>query len=137
MTEAKVNFNFEEAKVGQKQVAVTNTYARTLIHLELVLLNGYFGEVRDFDGIAASADGVINIDSDREIGTSQINTSDTFVVGNPVYFLPATTVAGKLRSASATGNAPVGIVTSINNGVSVTFKPFAQRTSDVGIVVAV
>ena len=136
MTEAKVNFNFEEAKVGQKQVVVNNTYGRTLDHLELVLLNGYFGEVREFDGIAAGADGVINIDSDREIATSQIGTSDTFVVGAILYFLPSSSVAGKLRSASGTGRAAVGIVTAINNGTSVTFKPFAQRTSAAGIVVA-
>ena len=136
MTEAKVNYNFEEAVVSNKQVTVTNNLGRAVEHLELVLLNGYFGEVRDFDGIADSAIGHINIDSDREIGTTQIDTGDTFNVGDPIYFEPGgSTVAGKLRAASATGNAAVGIITKVNAGVAITFKPFVQRTSANGIVV--
>ncbi len=136
MTEAKVNYNFEEAKVGEKQVAVTNSNSVTVEHLELVLLNGYFGEVREFDGIAAGASGMINIDSDREIGTTQIDASSTFTVGGVVYFEPSTSAAGKLYATSITGRAPVGIATKVNNGVSVTFKPFVQRVSATGIVVA-
>ena len=137
MTEAKVNFNFEEAKLGQTQVIVNNDLGRAVDHLELVLLNAYFGEVREFDGIADSADGVINIDSDREIGTDQINTGDTFVVGDVVFFEPGgSSAAGTLRSTTGTGNAPVGVLTDVSAGVSVTFRPFVQRTGSTGIVVS-
>ncbi len=137
MTEAKVNFNFTETKVGAKQVLVTNDLSRTVDHLELVLLDAYFGEVREFEGIADSASGYINIDADREIATTQINTGDTFVVGNVIYFEPGgSSAAGELRAASGSGRAAVGIVTAINNGVSVTFRPFVQRLDATGIVVA-
>lgn len=132
MTEAKVNFNFEESTVDAKQVLVTNDLGFDVSHLELVLINGYFGEVKEFDGIANGATGYINIDSDRTIGTTQIDTGDTFVVDSPVYFHVANKV---LEATSAAGNVAVGICTKINNGVSVEFRPFVQRTSAAGLVV--
>lgn len=132
MTEAKVNYNFEESLDSMNQVKVTNNLGYAVEHLELVLINGYFGEVRDFDGIAAAARGTICIRDDREIRTTQIDTGDTFVLDAPVYFNPTTKV---LEAASASGNAAVGICTFVNNGVAVGFKPFAQRLSATGIVV--
>lgn len=132
MTEAIQNFSFEEARLGVTQVEVTNDLGYAVVHLELVLINGYFGEVRDFDGIADGARGLINLDDEREIRTKQIDTGDTFVLDAPVYFNPTTKV---LEVTGAAGNVAVGICTYVNNGVAVGFKPFKQRLSAAGLVV--
>ena len=132
MTEATQNFRFEEARLGVTQVEVANDLGYDVVHLELVLINGYFGEVREFDGIANGARGIINTDDEREIRTRQIDTGGTFVLDSPLYFNPTTKV---LEDASAAGNVAVGIVTYVNNGTAVGFKPFKQRLDAAGLVV--
>ena len=132
MTDAKVNYNFYESEVNVKQVKVVNDLGFDLIHLELALINGYFGNVTDFDGIADTESGTLNIDDDRLIETNQIDTGDTFVLDAPVYFHIANK---KLEVTSATGNVFVGMCTKINNGVSVEFKPVRQRLSAAGLVI--
>lgn len=132
MTTAVQNYSFEERKLGSKQVEVENDLGYAVKHLELVLINGYFGEVRSFDGIADGARGIINIDDEREIVTAQIDTGDTFVLDAPVYFHVANKV---LEVTSASGNVAVGICTYVNNGTAVGFKPFKQRLSATGLVV--
>jgi len=132
MTEAKVNYNFEESQENVSQVEVVNDLGYAVKHLELVLINGYFGEVREFDGIANGAAGKINIDDKRLIGTTQIDLADVFVLDAPVYFHVANKV---LEVTSAAGNVFVGMCTKVNNGVSVEFKPVVQRTSATGLVV--
>ena len=140
MTEAIQNYSFEESRLGDKQVDVTNDLGHDVKHLELVLINGYFGEVRSWDpltvvgdhGIPDGARGVINIDDEREIQTKQIDTGDTFVLDAPVYFHVVNRV---LEVTSAAGNVAVGMCTVVNNGVSVGFKPFKQRLAAAGLVV--
>jgi len=135
MTDKKVNFNFEESYLGEKQIVVTNNLGRTVKHLELVSLDGYFGECREFDGIVTTAKGLINIDSDREIRTNQINTDDTFTLGSVVYFVPGgSSAAGVLRAQTEATAIAVGICTFINAGVAIGFRPFVQRLSEPNIV---
>jgi len=128
MTEAKVNFNFEESYISDKQVKVTNNLGRTAEHLEFVWLDGYFGEVREFDDIANAASGVININNFRRVWTTQIETTDTFTVNGIVYFVPGgAAAAGKLRAGYQADGIPVGICTEINAGVAIEFRPFPQK----------
>lgn len=127
MTEAKVNYNFEEAEVDVTQIEVENDLGRAVEHLELVYLGGYFGEVRAFDGIADGARGIININPNRLIGTTQIEITDTFVLDAALFFNPGGSVAaGELEDTTASGSIEVGIVTKVNNGVAVTFRPYGQ-----------
>lgn len=138
MTNAKPNYNFEESYVNQKQVLVTNNLGRTAEHLELVFLSGYFGEVREFDDIANAATGMININDERQVFTTQIETTDTFVVGQVVYFEPGgSSAAGKLRATPEPTAIAVGIVTQVSAGVAVEFKPFKQRGEVNGLNMAV
>lgn len=132
MVDAKVNYNFHENFVDIDQVLVANGLGYDVVHLELVLLDKLFGEVREFDGIANGATGMINIDSKRRITTTQIDVVDVFVVGDPVYFHPANKV---LEVTGAVGNVAVGTCTKINNGVSVEFQPYVQNMSATGLVV--
>ena len=112
-TQADVNeYNFSEVKSNDKQVLVTNNLGRTALQYELVYLGGYFGEVLEYGGIANGATGYINIDCDRIIRTQQIEATDTFTVGNPLYFAPGgSSAAGKLVDASAASSIKVGIIT--------------------------
>lgn len=136
MTDAKVNYNFYEEKIHDKQPLVQNTEGRTVEHLELILADAYFGEVKEFDGIVDDGYGRINIDHEREIYTTQIETTDTFTVGNTVYFAPGgASAAGKLVDTSASGNVAVGIITMVNAGVGIAFRPFVQRLNATGLVV--
>ena len=130
MADAKVNYNFEEKLLSQDQVLVTNNLGRIAEHLELVSLDGYFGEVREFDDIANGATGMISINAERTINTTQCNLTDTFVLGGLVYFVSGGAgAAGALRAGYITGGTAVGICTVVNNGVSVGFKPYVQRVS--------
>jgi hypothetical protein len=115
-----------------KQIEVTNDLGYDVEHLELVLIAAMFGEVRTFDGIANGAVGLINLDSEREINTNQIDTGDTFVLGDPVYFH---TVNKVLEVTGASGNVAVGTCTVVNNGVSVGFRPYKQNLNATGLVV--
>jgi len=132
MVDAKVNYNFHESEVDMNQVKVTNDLGYAVEHLELVLIATMFGQVTEIDGIAIGADGMIDLNPNRKISTTQIDTGDTFVIGAPVYFHVAHKV---LEVTSASGNVAVGICTAINNGVSVEFMPFVQRTDVTGLVV--
>ena len=87
-TQAGVNdYNFSEVTESDKQILVTNGLGRTAKYAELVYLGGYFGEVREYAGIANSETGRININSERLIRTKQVKATTTFTVGQPVYFL--------------------------------------------------
>lgn len=128
MTEATVNNNFEESYVNVKEVLVTNNLGRAVEHLEIVALDGYVGEVREFDGIADTASGMINVNPDRKIYTTQIETTDTFVVGGVVYFVSGgSAAAGKLRSGYVADGIPVGVCTEVQAGTAIEFKPFVQQ----------
>jgi hypothetical protein len=124
MTEAKVNYGFHENFIAIDLIKITNSSGLAYVHLQLVIEDGYFGEVREFDGIANGATGYINIYSKRRITTTQIDTGDTFVLGDPLYFNPATAV---LEVDYALGSILAGKVTKINNGVSVEFMPYVQN----------
>ncbi len=132
MVDAKVNYNFHESEIDINQVKVTNDLGYAVSHLELVLIATMFGQVTEIDGIADSAAGMIDLNPNRKISTTQIDTGDTFVVDAPVYFHTANKV---LEVTGASGNVAVGICTAINNGVSVEFMPFVQRTGVTGLVV--
>ena len=132
MADAKVNFNFTESYVGAKQRLVTNNLGRVASHLELVILGGYFGEVKEFDDIANGATGYINTNSDRRIYTDQINITDTFTVGGVVHLISHATLATSvLRSTPEADSIPVGICTKINAGEAIEFIPFAQNSGGV------
>lgn len=129
MVDAKVNFNFEEREVDINQILVTNNLGRVVSHLELVYLDGHFGEVAEFDDIADGATGMINLNPNRRIGTTQINITDTFVLGGVVWLVCHGTLATSvLRDAYVAEAIPVGICTKVNNGTSVEFRPFVQRS---------
>ena len=93
-TDVPVNaYNFTEKKLFGEPVAVkvTNNTTRTMLLGETVFLNGFIGEVMNQDGIAASADGEININPDRHISMNQVDVADTFAAQkNPIFFLVQT-----------------------------------------------
>lgn len=124
MTEAKVNYGFHENFIDVDLIKITNSSGSAYVHLQLVYEDGYFGEVREFDGIANGATGYINIFSKRQITTTQIDLTDTFVLGDPLYFNPT---AGQLEVDYALTSILAGTVTKINNGVSVEFMPHKQN----------
>jgi hypothetical protein len=124
MTEAKVNYGFHENFISIDLIKITNSSGVAYVHLQLVYEDGYFGEVREFDGIANGATGYINIYSKRRITTTQIDTGDTFVLDDPLYFNPTTK---KLEVDYALTSILAGKVTKINNGVSVEFMPHKQN----------
>lgn len=135
--------NMSEVTLSDKQPLVTNNLGRLAEPFEFVLLDGYFGEVRKYGGIADSATGRINIDSDRTVRTEQIESTDTFTVGNILYYTPGgSSAAGKLVDTPVAGSIPVGIITEEEGSggaqTSVTFRPFAQGSeSEIGSAVKV
>ena len=69
-------YDFSQPTINDKQPLVANAEGRTVLFAELVYLGGFFGDVTDQDGIANSASGRINIDSDRTIRTmEQVRTT--------------------------------------------------------------
>jgi len=132
MTSAKPNYNFEENFIHVQEILVSNNLGRSVEHNEIVYLDGYFGEIKDFDGIADAADGYINILDTREISTTQIETTDTFVVGGIVFFVSGgSSVAGSLRAGYVADGVAIGVCTKINNGTSVTFRPYNQKAGGI------
>ena len=125
------NYGFTEDELSKKQVKVLNATGRKVLHNELVLLDGYFGEVTDFNGIADDNLGYINIDSERAIETQQIADTQNFVRGGVVYYAEDADPSanpGALYSVYAVGRTPVGI--AIDTDLSATyvkFMPFVQR----------
>ncbi len=129
MTEAKVNYNFEESYVHVQQVKITNNLGRTVLHKELVTFDGFTGEVLGMDGILNGATGFINIYPFRHIGTTQINVTDTFVVGQVVHLTTHATIASSvIRATPEVDTVPLGICTVEDSGTSITFMPFVQNS---------
>lgn len=126
-------YGFTELTLSDKQPLVANAEGRTVLFAELVYLDGYFGDVTDQDGIANSASGRINIDSDRTIRTEQIEVTDTFTIGNELWFASGGAgAAGKLVDADPGSGTrvAVGIITGETGTggaqTSVSFRPYVQ-----------
>lgn len=132
MTSVKPNVNnFSEVTLNDKQPLVTNNLGRAIEQYELVHLDGYFGELREYDELAAAATGRINIDHNRTIRTKQVLATTTFVAGQPVYFTPGgSSAAGKITAVPVATSIKVGICLDEEGTggaqTSVTFRPFAQ-----------
>ena len=134
-------YDFSQPTINDKQPLVTNAEGRTVLFAELVYLDGYFGDVTDQDGIANSASGRINIDSDRTIRTEQIEVTDTFTIGNELWFASGGAgAAGKLVDADPGSGTrvAVGIITEEEGSggaqTSVTFRPYVQLQAAVAAV---
>lgn len=127
-TEYKYNYNLAFREIGE-QVRVTNGLGRTAIYGELVYLSGFLGIVMETAGIANSATGRIALlDASMKITTAQILTTDTFTVGNKLYFTPGgSSAAGKLVSTPAANSVLVGTITGEEGSggaqASVEFRP--------------
>lgn len=127
-TEYKYNYNLAFREIGD-QVKVTNSLGRTALYGEMVYLGGFLGLVMEPSGIANSAVGrIATLDSNMKITTSQILTTDTFTVGNKLYFTPGgSSAAGKLVSAPAANSVLVGTITDEQGTggaqTSVEFRP--------------
>jgi len=139
MTDYKTsNYDFHEQTLNDNQPSVKNTATRTVVHYELVLLNGYFGEVRQYEGIEPNARGRICIEHARTLHTSQVKAGlaeDAFVVDAVVFFVPqALLVEGYLCAVSEADAVPVGIITDADSlSAWVEFRPFSQ-SSDVSLM---
>ena len=127
-------YDFSELTLNDKQPLITNGLGRTALLAELVYQGGYFGDVTEQDGIADSAQGRINIDSDRTIRTEQIEATDTFTIGNTLWFVSGGAgAAGTLEDADPGSGTrvAVGIITGEEGSggaqTAVSFRPFAQR----------
>ena len=136
-------YDFSEPTFNDKQPLVANAEGRTVLFAELVYLDGYFGDVTDQDGIANSASGRINIDSDRTIRTEQIEPTDTFTVGNELWFASGGAGAAGLLLDADPGSGTrvaVGIITEEEGTggaqTSVTFRPYVQLQAAVAAVAA-
>lgn len=133
--EYKYNYNLAFREIGD-QVKVTNSLGRTALYGEMVYLSGFLGLVMEPSGIANGATGLIaTLDSNMKITTSQILTTDTFTVGNKLYFTPGgSSAAGKLVSAPAANSVLVGTITAEEGTggaqTSVEFRP--EGLSNVG-----
>ena len=126
------DFDFSEVSVNDKTPLITNNLGRAVTIAELVFLSGYFGDVVEQDGIANSATGRINIDSDRIIRTEQIEATDTFTIGNTIWFVAGGAgAAGTLEDANTGTDYAAGIITGEGGSggaqTFVEFRPFAQR----------
>ena len=125
-------FDFSEVTINDKQPLITNNLGRATTIAELVFLSGYFGDVVEQDGIANAATGRINIDSNRTIRTEQMEATDTFVVGNTIWFVAGGAgAAGVLEDANTGTDYAAGIITGFGGTAGahtyVEFRPFAQR----------
>lgn len=105
MTVYDYNYDLAIREVGE-QVTVTNNLGRTALYGEIVLLDGMYGIVMEHDGIANGATGRMYVlQPDTLISTAQINTTDTFTAGQPIYFLSGGAVAAGTLEADAGGGA--------------------------------
>lgn len=134
-TEYNVNsYSFSENTESDVQVLVTNNLGRAVLDREIVNLDGYIGEVVEYGGIANSATGRININHERTIRTAQMTATDTFVVGQPVYFLSGGSgAAGSLRATNEAGSVAYGKCIGFGGtGGAHTYvevRPYAQGSS--------
>ena len=127
-------YNFHEDRLSAGQVVITNTSGVAYEQGQLVLEQGFFGNVTEPDGIAAAATGKIDISTDRIIQTDQINTGDTFAVSASsveadVWLCTST---GNLADAVGNGGALVGQL--VNGGAkdawdNIQFKPYSEPIS--------
>ena len=126
------NHKFQNKTVKDRIVVLENTLARDVEQFELVIFNGYFGEVRNVEDVANGDDILVNIDSNRIICTDQVGAGQTFAVGGKVWFDPnAAGAAGALYDAENVSDfVAVGIVTAIDTASQayLEFRPFAQDT---------
>lgn len=132
------NYDFHTETLHDLVPEVENSSLRTVLHNELVLLNGFFGEVCDYDGIATEAKGNICIDANRTIHTNQVKAAldpAAFVAGQVVYFVPQNGLAvGFLTPLYEATAVPVGIITGADAASKwVEFRPFVQ-TMDVSML---
>ena len=134
-TEYDINeYDFSEVELSLKQVQVTNNLGRTALQGEFVYLDGYFGNVVEYGGIANGATGMIDINSERKIRTKQVEATDTFTAGNVLWF-----VSGGAGAAGTFEDADPGSGTRYACGIitgeegtggaqtAVEFIPFVQR----------
>ena len=61
------DFDFSQLTINDTQPLITNGLGRAVTVAELIYQDGYFGDVAEQDGIADSATGRINIDSNRGV----------------------------------------------------------------------
>lgn len=130
-TDVEKNYDFYAQTLNDKKMVLENTTSRSLEQFELVLLNGYFGEVMNVEDVADGEDAIVNIDSFRTIRTSQVGDSQTFAVGDIIWFDPnGNSAAGALYDSNDSPDfIPVGVVTAIVTGhENVEFRPFVQDT---------
>lgn len=138
-TQADENeYDYTEKYSNQKQIKVTNNLGRAVVYGEFVYLDGYFGFVSDFNGIANGAAGYINIDSDREVESKQVEPTDTFTVGSALYFLSGGSgAAGTFVDSSAGGSIAVGTITGEQGTggaqTAVQFRPYLQKVDNSGL----
>jgi hypothetical protein len=138
-TQADENeYDYTEKYSNQKQVKVTNNLGRAAVYGEFVYLGGYFGFVSDFNGIANGAAGYINIDSDREVESKQVEPTDTFTIGSALYFLAGGAGAAGTFVDSAAGSAiAVGTITGEQGAggaqTAVQFRPYLQKVDNSGL----
>lgn len=133
---------FHENKLSQTQVKVTNTSGATYVQGQLVLEQGYFGNVVDdlAAGIINGAECTIDIDDNRTIQTDQTKAGDTFTESTDetpsvVYF---DRTNAYLTDTNAAGLKPGGAI--VEGGAAdpndfIWFKPYAQ-SSPSGVVPA-
>lgn len=131
------NYDFHAETLHDIVPEVTNNSARKVLHNELVLFNGFFGEVCDYDGIESDYKGNICIDSERTIHTNQVKANldpAAFTVGQIVYFVPQGAAVGFLTPIYEATAVPVGIITGRDAASKwVEFRPFVQ-TMDVSML---
>jgi hypothetical protein len=131
MTGYDYNYDLAIREVG-KQAEVTNNLGRTALYGEIVHLNGIYGIVMDHDGIAHGATGrIAMLDSDFIVSTAQINAADTFVIGQPIYFLAGgSSAAGTLEDSADGGAVAIGTITGEQGTggaqTAVSFRPYSQ-----------
>jgi len=129
---------FTELTLNDKQPLVTNNLGRAVVLGEWVFLGGYFGEVTEQDGIANGAQGRINTDAFRVVRSEQVEVTDTFTVGNTLYFEPGGSGAAGTLVDTATGTTvAVGIITGEEGSggaqTSVSFRPFLQKVNNANL----
>lgn len=120
------NFGFSEVTLNDTVVEFVNDTSAALKHNELVIINGFFGNVLNHEGGAVGAKVNIDINSDRTFITNQIAEDAAFVEGSLAYF-----VAGVLTSDAGEGNPAVGVVVGTDYTISnpatyVVIRPLVQ-----------
>jgi hypothetical protein len=127
------DFDFSQPTINDTMPKVANALGRTITIAELVFLSGYFGDVVEDDGIATATSGRINIDHNRVIRTEQILATETFVVGNTLWFVAGGSgAAGTLQDSDPGSGTRVacGKITAFGGTAGahtfVEFRPFVQ-----------